>query len=385
MMTVRANLTALIGATLVASFPLAGAADAAVRVKELGHFDGVRPNQLIGYGLVVGLDGTGDSERASFTPQSLEAMLSRLGVRIERRQLLLRNVAAVTVTAELPAFAKPGTTIDIVVSSIGDARSLAGGTLLMTPLVGANGSTYATAQGPLQVGSAESSQDLWRHGRQNTGRVPGGGLVEREVAVTLGEGGKLRFLLSRPDFRTAANLADAANKALPTLLGAAPGGPALVIAPGTPPAVAPPGGAGPQVLARSIDGGTVEIAVPTGWETRVPELIAKLETVDVETDSIARVVVSATTGTVILGGNVRVSRSAVAYAGVQVDVYGAPPPEPAANAPTPPALKVVDDGATLADVVRGLNALGVKPRALIDILEAMAASGALHATLEVQP
>ncbi|MCC6620500.1 MAG: flagellar basal body P-ring protein FlgI [Deltaproteobacteria bacterium] len=370
---------------LALAFSLAGttSAAAAVRVKDLGHFDGVRKNQLIGYGLVVGLDGTGDTQRASMTPQALEAMLSRLGVRIDRKQLVLRNIAAVTVTAELPPFARPGTSIDVQVGSIGDARSLAGGTLLMTPLVAANGATYAVAQGPVQVGSAESATDLWRHGRQNSGRIVGGALVEREVPVTLADGGKLRFMLGRPDFKTAQNLAEATSKAIATLTGSA--SPALVIAPGAPPAVAPgtaPATPTAATHARALDGGTVEITVPAGWEGRLAELIATIEALEVQPDGLARVVVSASTGTVILGGNVRVSQAAVAYGGVAVDIYGGPTPERAPNAP---ALSVVPEGATLAEVVRGLNTLGVKPRALIDILEALAASGALHATLEVQP
>ena len=204
---------------LAALVLLAGTARA-VRLKDLGHFDGVRKNQLIGYGIVVGLDGTGDSDRASFTPQALEAMLSRLGVRVDKRQLALRNVAAVTVTAELPAFARPGTQLDVSVSSIGDARSLVGGTLLMTPLLGANGETYVVAQGAVSVGSETERRDVSRsfRGGLNAGRIARGGLVEREVPVALGNGGVLQFTLHRPDFRTAANLAEAVNRSLPTLV-----------------------------------------------------------------------------------------------------------------------------------------------------------------------
>lgn len=348
----------------------------AVRVKDLGHFDGVRKNQLIGYGLVVGLDGTGDTEQAGFSAQSLEAMLSRLGVRVEKHQLLLRNVAAVTVTAELPAFARPGITIDVHVSSIGNARSLVGGTLLMSPLRGANGETYALAQGPVMVGSELERAEGRRgpRGRLNVGRVPGGALVEREVKVVLGDKGVLRFVLARPDFKSAANLADAVNRVLA-------GAPTAARA-GTPPAPGGPGvPAAPAVSARPIDSGNVEIAVPANWTDRIAGFIATVEGIEVAPDSLARVVISGTTGAVVLGGEVRLSRVAIAYDGVSLEILDdtAPP-----RAPTD-TLKVIDPGATLADVVRGLNKLGVSARGLVDILQALAAAGALHAELEVIP
>lgn len=340
-------------------------AEAAVRIKDLGHFDGVRPNQLIGYGLVVGLDGTGDSDRASFTPQSLEAMLARLGVRVDKRQLMLRNVAAVSVTAELPAFARPGVVVDANVSSIGDARSIAGGTLLMTPLVGGNGETYAVAQGPLQVGSASrEGQSRGSGAGLNAGRVQSGAIVEREIPVTLGKGGALRFSIRRPDFGTARSLAEVINRLLPPLLG----------------------GAAPAAeLASQVDAGTVQITVPAGWETRLGALIALVEGLEAEPDSVARVIVSRATGSVVLGGQVRLSRAAIAYEGIAVDIAEAAPAAPVRPGQEPVAFKIVDDGATLADVVRGLNALGVKARGLIDILQALSAAGALHAQIEVRP
>lgn len=357
-----ARLAALVG--LVVSF-VGPSSQAAVRIKDLGHFDGVRPNQLIGYGLVVGLDGTGDSDRASFTPQSLEAMLARLGVRVDKRQLMLRNVAAVSVTAELPAFARPGIVVDVNVSSIGDARSIAGGTLLMTPLVGGNGETYAVAQGPLQVGSASAQgQSRGSGARLNAGRVQSGAIVEREIPVTLGKDGALRFSIGRPDFGTAKNLAEVINRLLPPLLG----------------------GAAPAAeLASQVDAGTVQITVPAGWETRLSALIALIEGLEAEPDSVARIVVSSATGSVVLGGHVRLSRAAIAYEGIAVDIAEAAPPGAPRAGPAPVAFKIVDDSATLADVVRGLNSLGIKARGLIDILEALSAAGALHAQIEVRP
>ncbi len=359
-------------ASIAASALLFGATAKAVRLKDLGHFDGVRKNQLIGYGIVVGLDGTGDSDRASFTPQALEAMLSRLGVRVDKRQLALRNVAAVTVTAELPAFSRPGTQLDVSVSSIGDARSLVGGTLLMTPLLGANGETYVVAQGPVSVGSETERRDVSRsfRGGLNAGRIARGGLVEREVPVTLGQGGVLQFTLHRPDFRTSANLAEAVNKSLPTLI------PELAAAPAT--AIGTPAGAAPS--ARPVDAGKVEIMVPVGWTDRVAGFISIVEAIQVTADATAKVVVSGTTGAVVLGGEVRLSRVAIAYEGIAIEVRA---PEENTQPRRPDALKVVEEGTTLAEVVRGLNSLGVGPRELIDILEALASAGALHAELEV--
>ncbi len=343
---------AIIGAALLLSSGVANA----VRVKDLGHFDGVRKNQLVGYGLVVGLDGTGDTEQASFAGQSVEAMLSRLGVRVDKRQMMLRNVAAVTVTADLPPFARPGTTIDVQVSSIGDARSLVGGMLLMSPLRGANGETYALAQGPVLVGSALDEVDGRRYrGRLNVGRVSGGALVEREVKVALGAGGVLRFVLTKPDFKTASNLAEAVSRAL---------------------------GAAPNVAgaARPVDGGAIDITVPPDWVDRIAAFIATLEGIEVAPDALARVVVSATTGAVVLGGEVRLSQVAIAYDGVSLEIGADPPRAPPTN-----TLQLIDQGATLADVVRGLNRLGVSARGLVDILQALAAAGALRAELEVIP
>jgi flagellar P-ring protein precursor FlgI len=384
--TLPRTFTAAALALLVAATSVAPEAHA-IRIKDAGPFDGVRKNQLIGYGLVVGLDGTGDTDRASFTPQSLEAMLSRLGVRIDKKKLSLRNIAAVTVTADLPAFVKPGTTIDVQVSSIGDARSLVGGTLLMTPLIGGNGETYAVAQGPLSVGSETERNDYTRlfRGRLNAGRIPAGGLVEREVPVLLGQNGVLQFTLGRPDFRSAANVADAINRNLPRLLpdlAAAPPAAGPVVAVGGVAAPVAPGAA-PPIFARPVDPGRVEITIPPGWMDRVAGFIAVLEGIDAQTDAIARVVVSGSTGAVVLGGDVRLSRVAIAYEGISVAIRD--PEEAAARRRPTDTLKVVDGGATLAEVVRGLNSLGVGARELIDILTSLSAAGALHAQLEVVP
>ena len=372
---------------------LAAPSASAVRLKDLGYFEGVRPNQLIGYGLVVGLDGTGDSDRSTFTPQSLESLLSRLGIRVDAAQLTLRNVAAVMVTTSLPAFAKPGASLDVTVSSIGDARSLAGGTLLMTPLQGGDGQVYAVAQGALKVGTEASSAGYRSGGgkrKLNVGRVPEGALVEREVKVTLGAGGAVRFLVGRPDFQTASNVAEVVNGLTATL--AAAGG--------------APVAAGPDAekAARVVDSGTVAITVPEAYEEDIAAFIARLELLEVRPDTAARVVVNGRTGAVVLGGNVRLSKAAIAYEGLTVEITSSPAPDapPAAGAPAAPGapgaaaaappvsrdilpsgLQIVDEATTLAELVAGLNALGLTAQELIDILEALAAAGALHAELEV--
>lgn len=390
---------------------LASAPADAVRIKDVGTFEGVRANQLIGYGLVVGLDGTGDTDRASFTAQSVEAMLSRMGIRVDSTQLTLRNVAAVMVTASLPAFSKPGATIDVTVSSIGDARSLAGGTLLMTPLNGVDGQTYAVSQGPLKVGSdadRDPRQRSLARRRLNVGRVPAGGLVEREVPIALGADGVLRFQLARPDFQTALSVVEAINgqsAELATRDGGAAGAPPTggVAAVTTAPTAT---GVGTEPMARVVDSGGVEIAVPEAFEEDVAAFIARVEVLEVRADSVARVIVNGRTGAVVLGGNVRLSRAAVAYDALTVEVEGPPPAPPSDDGDAPPAgapaavataptvsfnsrqvvpsgLQIVDEAATLADLVAGLNALGLSARELIDILEALSAAGALHARLEV--
>jgi flagellar P-ring protein precursor FlgI len=425
-MTTLRRLIPFLAVALVALGPQAAmGAEVPVRLKDVGYFDGVRPNQLIGYGLVVGLDGTGDTERTTFTPQSLEAMLSRLGVRVDRQQLVLRNVAAVTVTAELPAFARPGARLDVQVSSIGDARSLNNGTLLMTPLIGADNQTYAVAQGRLLVGREADRDDVFRsfRFRVNVGRIPGGGLVEREVPVTLADNGRLTYLLRRPDFKTASNVAAAINALQPGQTPPPP--PAPVVAPrrGAPPPPPPPPPPQPlPPIATVRDAGVVEIVLAADWKDRVSQAIAHIEGLEVLTDDLARVVVSASTGTVVMGGEVRLSQVAIAWgplslrigdgifgnptrgmaaptpgaaaapadaAATPVAGAGAAPaaatPRPVDPPPIPDALRLVDGGTTLADVVKGLNTLGVTGRELVDILETLAASGGLHARLEIIP
>ena len=367
----------------ISTFLTAPSAEAAqVRVKDISYIDGVRANQLIGYGLVVGLDGTGDTQRVVFTTQSLSAMLLRAGIRVDPSQLILRNVAAVMVTANLPPFSSSGARIDVSVSSIGNARSIAGGTLLLTPLNGADGQTYALAQGPIQTGTdgarARSSSGLGGM-HYNTGRVAAGGIVERGVPVQLATANKLVLRLQNADFTTAQRMTQALNQAAGNL-GVAPN------------------------FATTRDSSTVVLDV-TGQANNLANLIAQVEAVALTPDAVAKVILNGSTGTVVMGENVRISTVAVAHGGLELRVRSRKPqpqPNPAQNfdangnpipaAPASPVagtsraadkLTVVDEGATLNDVVQSLNALGVKPRELVAILQAISAAGALHARLEV--
>jgi flagellar P-ring protein precursor FlgI len=351
----------------------------AARIKDISAFDGVRPNQLIGYGLVVGLDQTGDSRRASFTGQSLAAMLSRMGVRIDKSDLLLRNIAAVMVTSVLPPFAQPGTSVDISVSSIGDARSLVGGTLVLTPLKGLDGQVYAMAQGPIQVGGygVEGKSGTKRvKNHLNVGRIPHGALVERDVPIELGAGGKLKIHLEDPDFATAQLMTNAINQAA-TQLGA---------------------GAGVK-LALALSSGTIEVTIPAGRTAEVPAFIADLEVLTLTPNAVAKVVINGRTGTVVVGAQVQIASVAVAHGSITIEVTErqevSQPGTFATGNTTVTAdsqvaaeeraggLRVIEKSATLASVVDALNALGATPRDLIDILQAIKAAGALHADIEV--
>lgn len=350
----------------------------ATRIKDIAHVDGVRPNQLVGYGLVVGLDGTGDTKRATMTTQSLAAMLSRMGVRIDPEQLHLRNVAAVMVTAMLPPMSQPGSGVDVVVSSIGNARSLFGGTLMLTPLKGLDGRTYAVAQGPLQVGGfgAEgSSGSRFQKNHLNVGRVASGALVEQSVPITIGDGEYIMIQIDAPDFTTAEVVAKAINDAGGTLGGGAN-------------------------MALPMSAAEVRVTVPAARKAALASFIAAIEVLEVQPDTVAKVVLNSRTGTVVLGDNVRISTVAVAHGGLTIEVGETPQ----VSQPTAPfgagttvrttqstvkateqgdSLKLVQAGATLGDVVKALNTLGATPRDLIDILQAIKAAGALHGELEV--
>ena len=356
----------------------------ATRIKDISHFEGIRPNQLIGYGLVVGLDGTGDNKQAEFTVQSVSAMLSRMGIRIDPTQLLLRNVAAVMVTATLPAHSQPGTSMDILVSAIGNARSIVGGTLVLTPLMGVDGKTYAMAQGAIQVGgfgaSGKSGARVQKN-HLNAGRIPNGAIVERSISpiVTINESGNIMLLIKRPDFTTARNIVDTINRSKELL---------QIPADQTDP------------IAKIVTSGSLGLKVPEAFQESVPRFISLIEGLEVYTDSIAKVIINSRTGTVVMGDNVRISPVAVAHGSLTLTVNESPQvSQPGALAggntvvtqgsdvtmvEEKAALQLVQGGATLTEIVDALNALGASPRDMIDILQAISATGSLHAQLEVQ-
>lgn len=341
----------------------------AAKVRDLVDVVGARENQLVGYGVVSGLNGTGDDVSAPFAAQSLRALLRRLGVQIDQRQVRLRNVAAVVVIANIPAFVRQGSKLDVTVTSIGNARSLRGGVLVQTPLRGADRRTYAVAQGALVVGgsSASSGGSALLENTTNTARVPGGALVEREVKTRVAVKGKLTLALRTPDFTTAERVTGVINKAL---------------------------GEG---SAKALDAGAIEVKAPGS----VVSLLAKVAELDVELVSSAKIVINERTGTIVAGGDVRLAPVAIAQGGITISVVetqgvSQPPPLSAgttqvvkqtdveATEQRPPTLSYVKGATTLADVARSLSTLGVAPRELASLLQALKATGALHGEIVVQ-
>jgi flagellar P-ring protein FlgI len=341
---------------------------ATIRLKELVEVQGVRDNDLFGYGLVVGLGGSGDTEQVVFTSQAIAGMLGRFGARIDRRDIRVRNVATVMVTARLPTFSRPGTHLDVSVSSLGNARSLAGGVLLITPLTGADGVVYAIAQGPVQVGGHEAgaSGSFTSKNTPTSGRVPAGATVEKAVTPQLT--GPVLLGLKRPDFTTASRIAKAIDVAL---------------------------GAG---AAKALDPAAVEVKLQ-GDKPDAVDTISKLEALEVDADERARVVVSERTGTVVAGARVRDGDRTDAHGGLTVNVLERPlVSQPAAfGRGTTTTVTAADVNAvearkpavalpattTVDELVKALNLLGTSPRDLVAILQAIKAAGALDADLEV--
>jgi flagellar P-ring protein precursor FlgI len=366
-----ATPNAVLLAALLWLFCLPAAAQ--VRIKDIADIEGTRQNQLVGYGLVVGLPGTGDRLRtAVFTRQSLVGMLERLGVNTRDldRQLDTRNIAAVMVTANLPAFARPGSRIDIAVSSLGDATNLTGGMLLVTPLLGADGEVYAVAQGTVATGaiSARGQAGSVQRGVPTAGRIANGAIVEREIPFVFANQQRIRLALRNPDMTTARRIAAVINRAAGN---------------GT---------------ATATDPGTVVLAT-AGRD--IPALIAQIENLTVTPDQVARVIIDEATGTIVMGANVRISTVAIAQGNLTIRITEQPQvvqPNPLAGGQTavvPRTQIEVDDqrerrlgilpaSVTLEDLVRGLNSLGVGPRDMITILQAIRAAGALQAELEVR-
>lgn len=358
---------------LAALAGLAVSAGAQTRLKDIADIEGVRDNQLVGYGLVLGLNGTGDSVGGTpQTRQSLEAVLERFGVNTRDANLNPANVAAVVVTTDLPAFAMPGTRVDVTISTTGDASDLSGGVLLATPLLGADGQVYAVAQGSVNANgfAAEGEAASIVRDAPTTGRISGGAIVERELSYDFAGRNEIRLALRNPDFATASRTVSAINRLL--------GAPAA------------------QALNPSI----VRVRRPASFEGDMVALITVLEQLRVAPDQPARIVIDDASGVVVMGAQVRVSTVAIAQGSLTISVAEAPQASQAA--PLAPGgetevlprtevlveealggLAIIDGGVPLSDLVDGLNALGVTPRDLITILQALKAAGALQAEIEV--
>lgn len=379
----KIRIALLYAMTMVSSFlPVSNPAYAEARLKDIVTFEGVRDNMLMGYGLVVGLNGTGDKlTNNSFTEQSLIAFLERQGVNTRGNALKTKNVAAVTVTARLPAFARTGSQLDVTVSAMGDAKDLTGGTLLATPLYGADGEVYAVAQGQISIGGFKAGSDAAgvtvTKGVPTSGFVTNGAIVEREVNFALNSLPELKLALRNPDISTAQSVANVINQQ---------------VGPG---------------LAKVSDPGTIILTVPASYQENVTLLLADIEKLTVETDQVARIVIDESSGTIVMGENVRIDTVAVAQGNLVVKIEETQAvsqpasfaPESAQTAVTTQAavtveqtaagepgrrIAVLQRSATLKDLVAGLNALGVTPRDLITILQTIKAAGALQAEIHTR-
>lgn len=312
----------------------------AVRIKDLASIRGVRENQLIGYGIVVGLKGTGDGKN-EFTARSLGRMLDKLGVKLDNQMVTSKNTAAVVVTAKLPAFAKAGNPMDVTVSALGDASSLEGGILLQTPLRAANEEVYAVAQGPISLGG------MGKEGIPTVGRIPGGAVIERDITSDFSERKMFRLTLHNPDFLTAARVAVSINQSL-----------------------------GGQ-YASAKDASTIDIVTPDNFEGRGVELMATIESLQVDPDQKARIVINERTGTIVVGENVKVSPVALAHGNLTVKITDA-----SGGKGTNESRVHYMDGNSVKELIQSLNRLGVTPRDMISILQSMKAAGALHGELD---
>lgn len=350
---------------------------AATRLKDIAHIDGVRSNQIYGYGLVVGLNSTGDRQGSGYTVQSIGNMLRTFGITIPpdqvATQIRTRNIAAVMVTADLPPFVRSGSRIDIVVSSIGDATSLSGGVLLQTPLLAADGKVYAVAQGQISTGLSAGTRTTDR-GPLTVARIPNGALIENEVPSTIVHNGSISVLLHNPDFSTASNVISVINSQLKS------------------------------DYAKAIDAGTIKVTVPSEYNNNIVQLIATIESLTVIPDAVAKVVINERTGTVVAGKEVRISSVAVTHGNISVQIQSQlgttvstvqsrrypPNGELISNSDTTSVtgegtrkMLVLDEGVNIYDLVNALNTLGVATKDLIAIIQAIKEAGALHADLEI--
>ena len=350
-----------------------GDAAASSRIKDIADFEGVRDNQLVGYGLVVGLNGTGDNVKSvDFTKESLISMLDQVGVNARGGQIKAKNIASVVVTANLPAFARQGSRIDVMVSALGDAKNLQGGTLLATPMVGANGEVYAVAQGQIATGGISgrgATQSVVR-GVPTSGRIASGAIVENEIPFELDSLKTIRLALRNPDFTTARRVSDAINAMLGT------------------------------TASKALDPGTVALDVPSAYQGKIVDLMTKVEQLQIQPDQLAKVVIDESSGIVVIGKDVKINRLAIAQGNLTIKITDVPfvsQPLPFSNGTTVTGvtslvdinedvdskLSVLNTGVNLQELVDGLNTLGVTPRDLISILQAIKASGALQAEIEV--
>jgi flagellar P-ring protein precursor FlgI len=362
-----------IAALFLVSMALFGAPNQKVdaQLKDVARLMGVRGNQLLGYGVVVGLEGTGDKDQTKFTVQTLTNLMARQGITISPSSVKVKNVAAVMVTAELPPFAKPGQRVDVTVSSTGDAKSLAGGTLLMTPLQGADGAVYVVGQGSLLVGgfSASSGGASTTKNHPTVGRIPDGGLVERAIPGTFTDRTTLNYSLNEEDFTTAIRVSSAINEELG------------------------------ELAAKAMDARTITVAVPKAFAGRAVELIARLENLPIQLQPKARIVVNEKTGTVIMGSEVKIGAVSIVQGGLSIAVTS----EPMVSQPAPfsqgqtvvttrkevkvteekPKSLNVQPGVSVGKLAEMLNAIGVTPRDMVAILQAIKDAGALNAELRI--
>ena len=361
------------------------------RIKDIASIKGIRPNQLFGYGLIIGLNGSGDKAGTGFTIQGLVNMLNRMGVRVSAADVKVSNVAAVMVSATLPPFARIGKKIDITLSSIGDAKSLSGGTLLLTPLQGVDGKTYALAQGAVSIGGYTAGGDAGGGVTKNhptVGRISGGATIEREIPLSIMNKQELTIMLDNPDFNTVTRVADAINTRLE------------------------------ESLATPIDSGTLKLKIPARLQGKVVNLIARVGDLEVTPDNIAKIIVNEKTGTVVIGQNVSIQEVAVAHGNLSIQIketkevsqplpfspagLGAGPKEVGGGIIAAPGgstivtpdsdvsvaeeknqLILIPPGNTIGELVKGLNAIGVTPRDLITILQTLKVAGALQGELEI--
>lgn len=345
----------------------------ASRIKDIAYVKGIRGQQLIGYGLVVGLNGTGDTQRSTFTIQSVTSMLKRFGITVPSSDVRTRNAAAVMVTATVPAFSKEGGSIDVMVSSLGDATGLQGGTLLMTPLSGLDGAVYASAQGALSVGgmSVRAGGSEVRRNHTAAGRIPSGAVLEKSIVTTFAKDGKMAIVLLQSDFTTATRIAEAINEKVKAK------------------------------IAQALDGSTVGLDVPDSARAdgKLVEFISLIELLEITPDVAARVVINERTGTIVVGGNVSILPVAISHGGVNIEIQQTPvisQPNAFSNGKTvstqmttvaagvdSSSVVALEGAATVQDIAKSLNALKVSPRDIIAIFQALKEAGALKADLVI--